>query len=91
MADAGLDPEDIIVVIGHPFGDAETTLAHWIAVGPGPRPFVRPVSARRRSTGEPLPLSAIPFRYRNDEESRAAIRRGLIVDPWPASQDRPAT
>lgn len=59
MADSELDPEDVLVVIGHPVGDIETTLA--------------------------------PFRYRNDEESRAAIQRGLVADPWPGSQDRPAT
>jgi hypothetical protein len=78
-----VDPKDILVVIAHPFGDIEVTLAEWIERGPGPRHLIRPVQARSRSTGEPLPLSVIPLRYRNDEESRRAIRLGLIDDPWP--------
>lgn len=77
------DLDDILVVIGHPFGDVELPLAVWIATGPGPRPFVQPVRARLRSTGRPLPLSVIPLRYRNDEESRRAIREGLLDNPWP--------
>lgn len=75
--------DDIIVVIGHPFGDIELPLSDWIATGPGPRPFVRPVRARSRTTGREVPLSAIPLQYRNDDESRTAIREGRIDDPWP--------
>ncbi|MGP3970502.1 hypothetical protein [Streptomyces sp. 6N223] len=78
----GLSPDDILVVIGHPFGDVVVPLGHWIATGPGPRPYVRPLSARSRATGEPLPLSIIPLRYRNDEEARQAIRDGRVEDPW---------
>jgi hypothetical protein len=78
-----LDPADIIVVVRHPFGDVEATLAHWIATGPGPRRLVRPVSARSRLTGASLPLSVIPPPYRNNGESRAAIERGALPDPWP--------
>jgi hypothetical protein len=77
------DEDDVLVTIGHPFGDIEVPLAEWIARGPGPRPLVRPVRARSRSTGAPLPLTVIPPRYRNDGESRRAIRAGLIDDPWP--------
>jgi hypothetical protein len=77
------DPADILVVIGHPFGDVEVPLTVWIARGPGPRPLVRPTRARSRSTGQPLPLSVIPLRYRNDEEARQAIHDGLIDNPWP--------
>jgi hypothetical protein len=77
------DLDDILVVIGHPFGDHEVPLTVWIARGPGPRPFVRPVQARSRSTGRPLPLSVIPLRYRNDAKSRKAIQDGLLDDPWP--------
>ena len=76
------DPEDILVVIGHPFGDVEVSLADWVARGPGPRPLLRPVRARSRRTGQPLPLSVIPLRYRNDAESRRAIKDGLLDDPW---------
>lgn len=78
----GLSPDDILVVIGHPFGDVVVPLGNWIATGPGPRPYVRPLSARSRATGEPLPLSIIPLRYRNDEEARQAIRDGRVEDPW---------
>jgi hypothetical protein len=82
----GIDPYDIIVVVGHPFGDVEVPLAEWVATGPGPRPYVRPLRAWSRSTGQPVPLSAIPLRYRNDQQSRQAIHDGLLEDPWP--QDR---
>jgi hypothetical protein len=77
-----IDPDDILVVIGHPFGDVEVSLADWIATGPGPRPLVCPVRARSRSTGLPVPLSAIPLRYRNDAQSRRAIQDGELDDPW---------
>ncbi|BCB75665.1 hypothetical protein GCM10022251_27270 [Phytohabitans flavus] len=84
--DAGsADLDDILVVVGHPFGDVEVPLADWIASGPGPRPFVRPVRARSRLTGQPLPLSVIPLRYRNDERACRAIQDGLIENPWPES------
>jgi hypothetical protein len=81
--DGGTDPDDTLVVIGHPYGDVEVPLAVWIATGPGPRPGVRPIRARSRSTGQPLPLSVIPLRYRNNWLSRLAIRHGLLDDPWP--------
>ena len=77
------DPDDVLLTVAHPFGDVEVTLAEWIETGPGPRPAVRPVRARSRSTGRPLPLSVIPFRYRNDAGSREAIRLDRLDDPWP--------
>lgn len=77
-----ISEDDILVVIGHPHGDIEVPLATWIATGPGPRSFVRPIAATRRSTGEQLPLTVIPPAYRNDEESRSLIARGLLSDPW---------
>jgi hypothetical protein len=83
-----IDVDDVMVVIGHPFGDVETPLALWFAKGPGPRPLVRPIRAWSRATRQGLPLSVIPLRYRNDEESRRAIRDGLLDDPWPEG-DRP--
>jgi hypothetical protein len=82
-AGEAIDPDDVLLVITHPFGDVEVPLADWIATGPGPRRFVRPVRAYSRSTGSRLPLSVIPLRYRNDEESRRAIADGLLDDPWP--------
>jgi hypothetical protein len=80
-------PEDVLVIVSHPFGDIEITLAQWMAVGPGPRPLVRPVAARSRVSDEPLPLTVIPLRYRNDEQSRTAIRQGLVTDPWDMRRD----
>jgi hypothetical protein len=81
------DPSDIVVVIGHPFGDVEMSLTAWIARGPGRRPLVRPVAARSLLTGDALPLSVIPLRYRNDEQSRRAIAAGLVQDPWPTGEE----
>lgn len=76
------DPQDLVLTIQHPFGDLDVTLAEWIAKGPGPRPMVRPVAVRSRATGESLPLTAIPLRYRNDEESRRLIAEGVLESPW---------
>ncbi|WP_329256154.1 hypothetical protein OG417_15970 [Actinoallomurus sp. NBC_01490] len=78
-----IDTEDVLLTIDHPFGRIETTLTEWMRTGPGPREQVRPVEARRRSTGESLPLTVIPLRYRNDDESRRLISEGAIESPWP--------
>ncbi|HEU0239565.1 MAG TPA: hypothetical protein VFR11_09855 [Micromonosporaceae bacterium] len=83
MAEGPIDLNDILVTIGHPYRDIEVPLPTWIARGPGPRPLVRPMSARSRTTGKPLPLSVIPLRYRNNGQSRRLIRDGLLDDPWP--------
>ena len=81
--DTGVVPiDDVIVTIGHPFGDIEAPLSVWIERGPGPRPLVQPIAAKHAKTGKPLPLSVIPMQYRNDTESRGLIERGLLVDPW---------
>jgi hypothetical protein len=82
MGDEVSDSDDVLVVIDHPFGQVEWSLARWIATGPGPR-NARPVSARSRSTGQPLPLTVIPLAYRNTRESRALIAAGRIESPWP--------
>lgn len=78
-----IPPEDILVTIVHPFGEGETTLAEWIAKGPGPRPFVRVIHPRMRSTGRALPSDIIPLVYQNTPASRHLIRRGLLPNPWP--------
>jgi hypothetical protein len=77
-----VDPEDVLLMIDHPFGRIETTLAEWMRRGPGPRAEVRPTEAYARSTGEPLPLTVIPPAYRNDEESRRLIAQGALASPW---------
>jgi hypothetical protein len=83
----GRDDDDIIVTIEHPFGLIEVPIAQWISTGPGPRPLVRPVAARSRSTGIPLPLSVIPLRYRNSSLSRMLIALRLTPDPWKATDE----
>ncbi|MEU7876579.1 hypothetical protein [Dactylosporangium sp. NPDC049140] len=86
MADIEWDPDDVLVTIGHSWGDFEVPLMEWMARGPGPRNMTRPESARSRSTGKPLPLAVIPLEYRNDAHSRALIAAGRIKSPW---QDTP--
>jgi hypothetical protein len=76
------DEEDIQLTIAHPVGDLKVSLATWILTGPGPRDRVRPIAARRKSTGEELPLTVIPLQYRNDDESRKLIASGELPDPW---------
>ncbi|GIH05631.1 hypothetical protein Rhe02_36980 [Rhizocola hellebori] len=86
----GLDLDDILVVIMHPFGNLEVTLRWWIENGPGPRPFVRPGRVRSRSTGQRLPFSTIPLSYRNTRQARQAIREGHLPNPWPTKWRLPS-
>lgn len=74
--------QDIIVTLAHPHGDVDTTLTQWMEIGPGPRPFVRPVAAREATTGASLPLTVVPLRYRNTALSRALIKMRVLKDPW---------
>jgi hypothetical protein len=73
---------DVIVVLEHPLGRVEVSLEEWISIGPGARPLVRPVEAKRKGSGEPLPLSVIPLRYRNNRLSRTLIVLVFLIDPW---------
>jgi len=73
---------DIMVVLEHPHGNVEVSLEEWISIGPGARPLVRPVEAKKKDSGESLPLSVIPLRYRNNRLSRALIALGVLNDPW---------
>lgn len=82
MTRTAIDPGDVLVTLAHPHGDVEVPLGEWMRTGPGERPLLRPVHARRRSTGEPLPLRVIPFIYRNTALARLLIRIGLLRDPW---------
>jgi hypothetical protein len=81
MADGEWDPDDVLLVIEHPWGTYEKTLTSWMTDGPGPRNG-RPVSIRSRSSGETLPLTVIPLAYRNDRQSRALVAAGKIEPPW---------
>jgi hypothetical protein len=73
--------DSVLVIVAHPFGDVEVALVDWIRIGPGPRPFVRIVSARRLS-GEVVPLDEIPLEFHNSRRSRELQRRGLLPTPW---------
>jgi hypothetical protein len=86
----GLDLDDVLVVVMHPFGNLEVTLRWWIENGPGPRPFVRPGRVRSRSTGRRLPFGTIPLQFRNTRQARQAIRDGLVPNPWPGKWRLPS-
>jgi len=73
--------ENIEVFISHPFGDVYISLDDWMEQGPL-RKYLRPLKARCKNTGKRLPLSVVPFRYRNNLWSRLAIRFGWIENPW---------
>jgi len=74
--------DDVLVTLSHPCADGEVQLTTWIEVGPGPRSLVRPIAARSRRFGRSLPLSVVPFRYRNSWMSRLLVRAGVMRDPW---------
>jgi hypothetical protein len=82
MADDKIDLEDVLVTIGHPFGDLEVPLTEWMARGPGVRPLLQPIAARSRRMSERLPLEVVPLEYRNDKTSRRLIAEGKIKSPW---------
>jgi hypothetical protein len=42
-----IDPEDVVVLIRHSWGDIEASLTKWMEVGPGPRPGTRPIAEGR--------------------------------------------
>ena len=73
---------EIAVLIAHPAGNLEVLLDEWIKNGPGPRVFLRPISAKNRVSGQTLPLDVVPLEYRNNEESIVLIIDGKINDPW---------
>ena len=80
-----LDPadyDDVLVLVAHPWLDFHVPLPEWIRTGPGPRPYVRIVAAKRASTDEPVDLAEIPLEYHNSARSRDLQRRGLLPTPW---------
>lgn len=58
------DADDVLVVVGHPRGDTEVSLATWVETRPEAGVLLR--SARLRSTGDPVPLGQIddPWRHK---------------------------
>jgi len=81
-----IPPEQIELDVMTSHGTTKTTLQDWINTGPGVRPFSRPVAARISKTGEKLPLSCVPIRYRNTLVSRLLIRVGIFQSPWEKEQ-----
>jgi hypothetical protein len=78
-------PEDVLVLVLHPFSfeDSWVPLTTWMRIGPGPRPLVRPTAAKHARTGALLEIhEAIPLPYRNDDESNRQIAAGSLADPW---------
>jgi len=73
---------DIVITVAHPVGDVEVSLVDWIRTGPGPRPYVSIVAARRRSTGDLIAMDEIPLEYHNTPEARSRQRQGLLPCPW---------
>jgi hypothetical protein len=73
---------DVVVTVGHPWGDVEVPLEEWVERGPGSRPYVGLSAARRISTGQPVGLSQIPQMYHNSPQSRELQRQGLLPCPW---------
>jgi hypothetical protein len=77
-----MTPDDILVTVTHPHGTLEVPLTEWMRTGPGGRPMMGPVAARRASTGQRLSLRVIPLAYRNTGLARLLIRAGLLRSPW---------
>ncbi len=79
--------QDVILILDHPHGRIEVPLDQWIATGPGPRKFLRPIAAKSRETGEEVPLDLVPLQYRNNTFTRALIALGLMKNPWAGRDD----
>ena len=75
-------PNDILLLVRHPWGEARCTLQDWMKHGPGLRYLVAPAQAWDVHTGEELPMDVIPRPYRNDAESIRMILEGEVEDPW---------
>lgn len=73
---------DIVVTVAHPWLDIEAPLTSWIDHGPGVRRYIGITAAKRKSTGEDVPLSEIPMEFHNSAESRSLQRQGLLPCPW---------
>jgi hypothetical protein len=80
-----LSPElyaDVVVTVGHPWGAVEVPLETWIRAGPGPRPCVRIIAARRLPSGAEVSPTEIPLEYHNSPEARSLQRQGPLPCPW---------
>jgi hypothetical protein len=73
---------DIVVTVAHPWGMWRCRWRPGIRTGPGPRPYVGIIAARRLSTGDDVPLVDIPQEYHNSPEARSLQRQGLLPCLW---------
>lgn len=78
-----VDSADVEVRVDHPYGEMWIPLATWIEHGPGDRPHLRPVAAREAGSGAALPISVVPFRFRNTVLTRLLVRLRVMPEPWP--------
>ena len=74
--------KDIELILSHPHGQIEISGEKWVLTGPGEKDLLRPIAAKSKTTGEVLPITVIPLRYRNNRWSRLLIKLGLLSDPW---------
>jgi hypothetical protein len=75
--------DDILVYVDHPMVEGYLPLPLWVKNGPGGRKYVTITHAKHRVTGEILPMSVVPLKYRNNRLSRLLIRLGFLENPWP--------
>lgn len=75
--------QDVVVILDHPHGKIEVLLEEWMRMGPGDRKFIKPIAAKCAKSEKALPLSIVPFRYRNNTLSRMLISLKLLSNPWP--------
>ncbi|GAA1572573.1 hypothetical protein GCM10009827_113190 [Dactylosporangium maewongense] len=76
-------PENVLIAYATTGERHRMPLEEWATHGPGPRHGTRPRVAYDRRTGDELPLTVVPLRYRNDLESRSLIAAGRMPPPWP--------
>jgi hypothetical protein len=75
--------EDILVTVSHPWADIEMPLSEWAQRGPSKeRPLMRIISAKRQSTGEPVPREELPQEFLNTLRTRRMQREGSLPTPW---------
>jgi len=73
--------DEIYVVYTHPWKDSKVSLQTWIQRGPGRRKLMSIVAAYCED-GTELPLSVVPWKYRNTLLQRVLIFLKLLSDPW---------
>jgi len=73
--------DEIYVIYTHPWQRAKVSLEVWIECGPGRRKLMSVVAAYCKD-GTELPISVVPWKYRNTLLQRWLIHLNLLSDPW---------